>query len=270
MWFLPLYDENPSFRKPVITYAIMGLCLAWFFFYQFGRPPEAILEYGFIPARLFAGYDPSFEYGIAPFPVALTLLTTMISHGGFMHIFGNLFVMYLLADNVEDAIGHGPKFIAFAVITGTVGTLGHGLANPDSEIPLVGLSGVCSAMIGAYILLWPRANIKTLIGFFIFFRAFNIPAVLIFAFWLFGQVSGFLNPQGNVAYDVHLYSLLAGMVLIPFFKRPQVKFFQKPRSKAFSRSAGPAHVPNIGKTRAPKRPIDPNDGKNPWNRDRQE
>lgn len=268
MWFLPLYDENPSFKKPYLTYAIMALCLAWYFGYQISQPPQAILEYGFIPARLFVGYDPSFAHAVAPLPVPATLLTTMISHGGLMHIFGNLFVMYLLADNVEDAIGHGPKFIAFAVITGIVGTLGHGLSNPNSEIPLVGLSGVCSAMMGAYILLWPRANIKTLVGFFIFFRTFNIPAVLIFAFWLFGQISGFLNPVGNVAYDVHLYSLLAGMALIPFFKRPHVKFFQKPRSKAFSASAGAAHVPHIGHRDKPQaRKIDPKDGKNPWNRD---
>ena len=102
-----------------------------------------------------------------------------------MHIFGNLYVMYLLADNVEDAIGHGPKFIVFALITGAIGTFGHGLSNPGSTTSLVGLSGVCSAMIGAYILLWPRANIKTLVGFSFSF-AFNIPAVLIFAFWLFG------------------------------------------------------------------------------------
>ncbi len=268
MWFLPLYDENPSFRKPFLTYAIMALCLAWYFGYQISQPPQAVLEYGFIPARLFAGYDPSFEYGVTPLPIIATLLTTMISHGGFMHIFGNLYVMYLLADNVEDAIGHGPKFLLFALITGTIGTVGHGLANPESTTPLVGLSGVCSAMIGAYILLWPRANIKTLIGFFIFFRTFNVPAVLIFAFWLFGQLSGYLNPQGNVAYDVHLYSMAAGMVLIPFFKRPQVKFFQKPLSKAFSRNDGPTHVPSVGgRAKAPPRRIDPNDGKNPWNRD---
>ena len=59
MWFLPLYDENPSFRKPVLTYAIMALCVLWYFGYQIGQPPETILEYGFIPARLFAGYDPA-------------------------------------------------------------------------------------------------------------------------------------------------------------------------------------------------------------------
>jgi membrane associated rhomboid family serine protease len=268
MWFLPLYDENPSFRKPYLTYAIMALCVLWYFGYQSAQAPQTILEYGFIPARLFAGYDPSFEYGVSPLPVIITFLTTMISHGGFMHIFGNLYVMYLLADNIEDAIGNGPKFIAFAIITGTIGTLGHGLANPDSTTPLVGLSGVCSAMIGAYILLWPRANIKTLIGFFIFFRTFNIPAVLIFAFWLFGQLGGFLNPQGNVAYDVHIYSMIAGMALIPFFKRPHVKFFQKPVSRAFSRGDGPTHVPSVGVQKPPpRRQIDPNDGKNPWNRD---
>ena len=118
MWFLPLYDENPSFRKPVLTYAIMALCVLWYFGYQISQPPEAILEYGFIPARLFADYDPSFEYGVSPLPVLITFITTMISHGGLMHIFGNLYVMYLLADNVEDAIGHGPKFIVFALITG--------------------------------------------------------------------------------------------------------------------------------------------------------
>ena len=120
MWFLPLYDENPSFRKPYLTYAIMALCVLWYFGYQSAQAPQAILEYGFIPARLFAGYDPSFEYGVSPLPVIITFLTTMISHGGFMHIFGNLYVMYLLADNIEDAIGNGPKFIAFAIITETV------------------------------------------------------------------------------------------------------------------------------------------------------
>ena len=134
MWFLPLYDENPSFRKPILTYAIMALCVFWYFGYQISQPPEAILEYGFIPARLFADYDPSFEYGVSPLPVLITFITTMISHGGLMHIFGNLYVMYLLADNVEDAIGHGPKFIVFfALITGTIGTVGHGFSNPDQH-----------------------------------------------------------------------------------------------------------------------------------------
>ena len=123
-------------------------------------------------------------------------------------------------------------------------------------------------MIGAYILLWPRANIKTLVGFFVFFRAFNIPAVLIFAFWLFGQVSGFLNPQGNVAYDVHLYSMAAGHGADAVFQTPACQIFPKTLTRAFSRDDGPLHVPSIGgRRKPPPRRIDPNDGKNPWNRE---
>ncbi|MCE2517329.1 MAG: rhomboid family intramembrane serine protease, partial [Alphaproteobacteria bacterium] len=225
MFFLPLYDINPTLRRPWLTYAIIALCLAWYLGVQVNAPPFHVYEIGFIPARFFHGVElPAELNAVSP---TMSIFTSMISHGGFMHLFSNCFVLYLLADNVEDAIGGKLKFLAFAILTGIAGTLGHALLDTTSTVPLVGISGVCSGMIGAYILLHPRAQFRCLVVVLVFFRTMNIPAFAIFAFWLIGQITGVFSSGDNVAYWAHLSGLAAGMALIPIFKRKSVPLMPK-------------------------------------------
>lgn len=256
MFFLPLYDINPTLRRPWLTYAIIALCVAWYFGYQFTAPPYHVLEIGFIPARFFHGAElPPELNGVSPL---MSIFTSIISHGDVMHLLSNCFVLYLLADNVEDAIGGKLKFLLFAVLTGVAGTLGHAILDTTSTVPLVGISGVCSGMIGAYILLHPKAQFRCLVVVIIFFRTMNIPAFVIFIFWLIGQVTGVFSANDNVAYWAHLFGLAAGMGLIPLFKRKSVKLLPKEHF--------PSGVETIRKVDIPKitRRLKPPTRKGPW------
>ena len=221
MFFLPLFDDNPTASRPVINWLLIGFMICWYFGYQLNYPPEFVYAVGFIPARLFlgAGLTPSLDIFSPP----MTLLTAMFSHGGVMHIIGNLWIAYLLGDNLEDKIGRA-KFFLFVVLCGVAGNLAHGLTDTSSEVPLVGFSGAVSGMVLAYVMLFPHANFRCLIVVIFFFRTVNIPAFIVFALWAFGQVSGLLSAPDGVAYWAHAGGAVVGAVLIPFFKKRHVSF----------------------------------------------
>ena len=221
MFFLPLFDDNPTASRPIINWILIGFMICWYFGYQLGHPPEFVYAVGFIPARLFLSFSltPSLDI----YSPLMTLLTAMFSHGGVMHIVSNLWIAYLLGDNLEDKIGRA-KFFLFVVLCGVAGNLAHGLTDMSSEVPLVGFSGAVSGMILAYVMLFPRANFRCLIVIIIFFRTVNIPAFIVFALWAFGQVSGLLSAPDGVAYWAHAGGAIAGAVLIPFFKKKNISF----------------------------------------------
>ena len=228
MFFLPLSDDNPTASRPVINLILIGFMICWYFGYQLNYPPEFVYAVGFIPARLFlgVGLTPSLDI----YSPTMTLLTAMFSHGGVMHIVGNLWISYLLGDNLEDKIGRA-KFFLFVVLCGVAGNLAHGLTDMSSVVPLVGFSGAVSGMVLAYVMLFPHANFRCLIVIIFFFRTVNIPAFIVFALWAFGQVSGLLSAPDGVAYWAHAGGAIAGAVLIPFFKKQHV-FFNAPKISA--------------------------------------
>lgn len=221
MFFLPLFDDNPTASRPVINWLLIAFMICWYFGYQLNYPPEFIYAVGFIPARLFfgIGLPPSLDI----YSPSMTLFTAMFSHGSLMHIAGNLWITYLLGDNLEDKIGKA-KFLLFVLLCGVAGNLAHGLTDMSSETPLVGFSGAVSGMILAYVMLFPRANFRCLIVIIIFFRTVNIPAFIVFALWALGQVSGLLSAPDGVAYWAHAGGAIAGGALIPFFKKRHVSF----------------------------------------------
>ena len=228
MFFIPLFDDNPTASRPIINWLLIVFMICWYFGYQLNYPPEFVYAVGFIPARLFLGVvlTPSLDIYSPP----ITLLTAMFSHGGVVHIIGNLWIAYLLGDNLEDKIGRA-KFFLFVVLCGVAGNLAHGLTDPSSKVPLVGFSGAVSGMILAYVMLFPHANFRCLIVIIFFFRTVNIPAFIIFGLWAFGQVSGLLSAPDGVAYLAHAGGAVAGAVLIPFFKKQHV-FFNAPKISA--------------------------------------
>ncbi len=252
MFFLPLYDINPTLRRPWLTYGIIALCVVWYFAYQYSAPPYHVFEIGFIPARFFHGAV--LPQGLNAVSPLLSIFTSMVSHGSIMHLLSNCFVLYLIADNVEDAIGGKVKFLLFAILTGVAGTLGHAMLDTSSTVPLVGISGVCSGMIGAYVLLHPKAQFRCLVVVLVFFRTMNIPAFLIFIFWLLGQLSGVLSANDNVAYWAHIFGLGAGMVLIPIFKRKSVRLMPKESFPTGAKTIRKITIPSVRRKAPTKGP----------------
>ena len=217
---LPLHDDNPlrHIRFQYLTVAIIALCVA-VFLYQSTLPPKAeqafVMAFGAIPAAVFGLAERAPE--IAAVPASLTLLTSMFVHGGFMHLAGNMLFLWVLGDNVEDAMGH-ERFVVFYLLSGLAAALTHAGLDPASKIPMVGASGAISGVIGAYLILHPRAPIKTLVLRMIVY----LPAWTVLGLWFgFQLLNVAMTPKGSggVAWWAHIGGFVAGAILIFIFRR---------------------------------------------------
>lgn len=188
------------------------------FFYQvsLGRQVDAfIYSYGVIPANLLAD-------GLSAEQI-VRLTTAMFMHGGWFHILSNMLYLWIFGDNVEDRMGH-LKYLLFYLLTGYLATLSHVLYAPGSGIPLIGASGAIAGVLGAYLILYPRAKVLTLIFIFVFIQIVPIPAVIFLGLWFLLQlVSGTasLTAQSaqSVAFWAHIGGFVAGVLLVKFFAR---------------------------------------------------
>jgi membrane associated rhomboid family serine protease len=246
MFFFPLRDDNDTLSRPVITWIIFGICIAAFM-WQIGLGPaerDMILAYGMIPARIF-GYV-SMPEELLLLPGWMTLISSMFMHGGFMHLAGNMLYLWIFADNVEDSTGPW-RFILLYSISGFVAAFSHALMEPSSTTPMIGASGAIAGVLGAYLMLHPRANVKCIVGIFIFFRFINVPAFLVLSGWFALQFIGLSANDGPVAYMAHIGGFIAGVALVPFLKRRDVKLFDTPHSRPFeiSQEYRPRHIPQI-------------------------
>ena len=229
MFFFPLFDDNPSRRTPWIAWAIIAICVLVFFWQQ-SLPPQserlAFYQFGFVPAH--ASGAALLPPEIVVIPAWATVVTAMFLHGGWMHIGGNMLYLWIFGDNVEDSMGP-IKFVIFYLLCGGAAALAQFAIDPASRVPMVGASGGIAGILGAYLVLHPRAAIRTFILIVIFVRFINMPAWLVLGFWIGGQflaVPGALSgADGGVAYFAHIGGFIAGMVLIPFFKRADIPLF---------------------------------------------
>ena len=239
--FFPYRDDNPLHHgPPVITISIIATCALLYLFVQLpmdGRAEQAhIYGFGFIPVIFFG--DANLPAGLSRIPAATTLITCMFLHGGLMHLVGNMWFLWLYGDNVEEALGRY-RYLAFYVICGCAGTLTHAFIDPGSKVPLIGASGAISGVIAAYLMIWPRANIRVFYWWIIFFGTINVPAFVVLGFWLFEQfiaLPAALKMQGGVAIAAHLGGFVCGLILTPIFKKPGVRLFQGKHTTAFSHS----------------------------------
>lgn len=260
MFTLPLFDDNPTVRTPFVTWLLIGLCVV-VFLWQASLPPSAqeaaIYGLGVIPANLF-GIDP-LPPDLAVVPAWMSVVTSMFLHGGLLHLGGNMLFLWIFGNNVEDSMGHG-RFIVFYLVCGAAAALAQGLVDPASRIPMVGASGAIAGVLGAYLLLHPQANVRVLIIIIFFIRLINVPAVIVLGFWFVGQVaSGALTPVqgGGVAFWAHVGGFVAGMALIPFFKRSTVRLFDRPHSRSFD-------IMPPGAVRRRRSGSVPPSGRSPW------
>lgn len=215
---LPFRDANPAERFPIVTTVlIVANALIFFWELSLGRRLEEVFQvYGLIPVRLLA-YPEWGKAGLAE--AASPILTSMFLHGGWMHLIGNMWYLWIFGDNVEDRLGRF-RFLLFYLLGGAGAGLIHVFANPGGTVPTVGASGAISAVLGAYLVTFPRARVATLIPLGFTFQIANLPAVLVLGFWFVLQlVSGagdLARSQGGggVAWWAHIGGFAVGMGLM--------------------------------------------------------
>jgi membrane associated rhomboid family serine protease len=236
---IPLRDDNPTEIKPYVTIGFIVACVLVYL--NQASLPDRYLEafiykYGAIPAVVFGHADLPNE--LIAVPAFGTLFTSMFLHGGWMHLIGNMLYLWIFGNNIEDVMGHG-KFIVFYVVCGILAALCHAIIDTNSVVPMVGASGAISGVLGAYLLIYPRAQVLVLIplGFFTTWQ--YIPAWIVLGLWFLIQLlSGGMSigSEGvGVAFFAHIGGFIAGMALIGFFKHPHVQFnnpahYHHPRS----------------------------------------
>jgi membrane associated rhomboid family serine protease len=207
---LPLRDDIPSYKKPIITPLLIGINVL-VFLYQFSLGPGAeglVLKYGAIPYNV-THLGKVTHY--STFPVPLTLFTAMFLHGGFLHLLGNMLYLWIFGDNVEDRLGKF-KFILLYLVSGLVASLSHILTSPNSNVPMIGASGAIAGVLGAYMVFF---------GFFA--RIIRIPAFFVLGFWFILQIiyalpSLGVQNVGGVAFFAHIGGFLAGILLFYILK----------------------------------------------------
>jgi membrane associated rhomboid family serine protease len=213
---IPLRDENPSSIVPVVTRSLILLNVG-VFFYEVSLGPALgafFGEFGLVPLRLFEALRGAEN----PFPVVGTVFSSTFLHGGWLHLIGNMWYLWIFGDNVEDRMGHG-KFTVFYVAGGAASGVLHAMMNPDSPLPTVGASGAIAAVLGAYLVLFPHARIITLVPVFIVIQLMALPAVVVLGLWfVFQFFSGALSlyasgASGGTAWWGHIGGFAFGVLL---------------------------------------------------------
>lgn len=207
---LPLYDDNPNQRLPLVTLGLIVINVL-VFLYEVSLPDAAQVELvyaaGFLPARLIGeGVRSGVEY----LPLPLTFVTHMFLHGGWMHLIGNMWFLWIFGDNVEDRLGH-LRFLAIYVLWGFVAAGTQFFEGGDPTIPMVGASGAIAGVLGAYAVLYPSAKVHVLAFIFIFITRIRVPALLMLSLW-FGVQFMSLSEAG-VAWWAHIGGFVAGVAL---------------------------------------------------------
>ncbi|HXH62963.1 MAG TPA: rhomboid family intramembrane serine protease [Gemmatimonadales bacterium] len=232
----PYKDDNPTELTPYITVAVIALnVLAWVVLQGMGAPAllaHSVCRLGLIPGELLRTVPPHTVVPLGPglactttaHPAYATVLTSMFMHGGWFHLIGNMWFLWIFGNNVEDAMGHG-RFVVFYLLCGLVAAATQVAASPGSAIPMIGASGAISGVLGAYLVLFPRVRVHTLIFLGFFVTTIALPAYLMLLYWFLLQLLGGLpsltgmQGGGGVAFFAHIGGFVAGAALIRIFLR---------------------------------------------------
>ena len=220
---IPIHDDNPTHITPYVTWTIIAICVA-VFLWQVSLGAQGqymVLSLGLIPSNLLGTRVLPPEFALIP--AWASVVTSMFMHGGWMHLIGNMLYLWVFGNNIEDAMGHR-RFLVFYLLSGLGAAGGQILAEPSSSIPMIGASGAISGVLGAYLLLYPKAKVTLLFGFFF--------PIKISAYWVLGGWIGmqFFNATaggggGGVAWWAHIGGFITGMALIPVFRYRHVPMF---------------------------------------------
>lgn len=223
---IPLRDTNPRYSFPIVNYIIIVLNVVVFLFQiSLGNKIETfIYHFGLVPSRILSDIQ-YYDINLMTF---LPVLSSMFLHGGWMHLIGNMLFLHVFGDNVEDRLGH-LKYLLFYILSGIGASALQFFVYPFSEIPMVGASGAIAGVLGAYIVLFPRAKVLTLFPVFFFIQFLEIPAYFFLGLWFIMQLfSGMLSigiggDAGGVAWWAHIGGFVAGIGLL-IILRPRRSF----------------------------------------------
>ena len=207
---LPLYDENRSRTTPIVTWALIAaniIVFVWEITYNFDQ--WIFFTFGEVPYLVFRGEN------------LYTLITSMFLHADFWHILGNMLYLFVFGDNIEDRFGH-VKYLFFYLIFGIVGGLAHAFISVTEGgvgacIPTIGASGAVSGILGAYIVLFPRARVVSVVPSFFFLRLARIPAIVFIGFWFIVQLL-YAGSMRGVAYMAHIGGFVTGLIMATLFR----------------------------------------------------
>jgi membrane associated rhomboid family serine protease len=238
---IPIKDNIPRIRLPIVVFTLMALNLLVFLF-ELGLPQEdlAVLFHlqGVVPARFT---DPTWA-SVTGYPPGgwSAIFTYMFLHGGWLHIILNMWVLWIFADNVEDALGHW-RFLAFYLTCGLLAVGLHVFFNPDSTMPVIGASGAIAGVMGAYFRLFPLARIMVLIPLLFIPWIVEIPALVFLGIWFFLQVLSGLMPNSphetsqGVAWWAHVGGFVCGMLLVRLFGPLDCRYCYVPETRNYER-----------------------------------
>jgi len=215
--FFPYKDDNPRVLFPFVTFGIIILNVLVFLgqFWISGNDPEIgrslVYMYGFVPAE----FNP------------LTIFTSMFMHGGFAHIIGNMWFLYIFGDNVESILGH-VKYFMFYLACGIGAALAQFFVEPASQVPMIGASGAVAGVLGAYMIRFPKARVHVLAVIIIFITTFVVPAQIVLGLWFLMQLSGGLgslgvDTTGGVAWFAHIGGFIIGVTSLKYFQNFRIE-----------------------------------------------
>ena len=215
--FFPYKDDNPRVLFPFVTFGIITLNVLVFLgqFWISGNDPgigkSLVYMYGFVPAE----FNP------------LTIFTSMFMHGGFAHIIGNMWFLYIFGDNVESILGH-VKYFIFYLACGIGAALAQFFVEPASQVPMIGASGAVAGVLGAYMIRFPKARVHVLAVIIIFITTFVVPAQIVLGLWFLMQLSGGLgslgvDTTGGVAWFAHIGGFIIGVTSLKYFQNFRIE-----------------------------------------------
>ena len=232
---IPYHDENATQQTPIVTFLLIGAnVLVWLLVQGAGSPialARSVCDLGLIPGELTGMLRPGTPFPLGEGLVCLTdpgrqvenVMTSMFLHGSWMHLLGNMWFLWLFGNNIEDSMTR-PRFVAFYLLAGLTAAVAQVLANPASEIPMVGASGAISGVMGAYLVLFPRVRVFTLVPLGFVLTSLALPAWVMLIYWAVLQVAGGVTSvvgeqSGGIAFWAHLGGFVAGVVLVKIFER---------------------------------------------------
>ena len=228
----PYRDENDTVRTPVITFALIAAnVLAWLLVQGAGSALPllaSVCNLGFIPGEFTLTATPGTGMQLAEGVACLVdpgrapehLFTSMFLHGSWMHLLGNMWFLWLFGNNVEDSMGR-TRFAIFYLLGGIGAAVAQVASDPTSVVPMVGASGAISAVMGGYVVLYPRVRVYTMVPLGFFLTSVALPAWVMLGYWMLLQVFGGLGgAESGVAFWAHIGGFVAGVALIKLFARP--------------------------------------------------
>lgn len=232
----PYRDDNPTLATPVVTFLLIGLNVAaWILVQGMGTEPalsSSVCQLGLIPGEYLNRVPDGTTFPMSPTTTCVlgdsawfTPISSMFLHGGWFHLIGNMWFLWVFGNNVEDSMGH-VRYLVFYLLSGLAAALAQTVVNPSSAIPMVGASGAISGVMGAYVVLYPRVRVHMIVFLGFFITRIAVPAFLMLGYWFLIQLLGGLptlgDEKGGVAFWAHAGGFVAGALLIMVFRDPEL------------------------------------------------